>query len=168
MRPSRKNYIGIGDYFETGNTQMTYRIFVSLPYTTALPTDNKIDQVEAINMRVEQAKQMCAMLLREGYVPICPVVTGHSFIQYAPDVQYRKWLDYALTELGSVDVVVVLGIDGWVDSNGVKEEIKLAHELAIPIVLHQPSSPGKIHPMDETLEHVERVLKNREFHVEHN
>lgn len=52
---------------------------------------------------------------------------------------WAYWGEYSEMMLGRLDVVIVLMIDGWKESEGVRAEIDLAIERGIPVVFVNPA-----------------------------
>lgn len=76
-----------------------------------------------------------AVLIKAGFIvysPIChwrPIALTHDFPH-----QYSFWQRMDRAFIKNASGVIVLMLDGWRESIGVKDEIKLAKELRLPIM----------------------------------
>ena len=100
------------------------KVYVAGPYSA----NNVIDVLKNIG----RGEKACAKLFVNGFAPFCPwhdksFVTDNS--EY--DFTVEQFYDYSLAWLKVSDLMLVL--DGWKDSKGTLEEMKVAKELNIPI-----------------------------------
>ena len=65
-------------------------------------------------------------------IPFSPIVYTHPLIDFIE--AGVDWYTFDLELLYRCDAVLVLKLDGWKDSFGVKLEIKEAHETDIPVI----------------------------------
>lgn len=102
------------------------RIFISVPYNG--PTE------EIKLARVHLTKLYFISVLKAGNCPVSPIVTGHQLVEeFNLMGDLATWIDYCKKELMSCDEMVVLQLDGWDESPGVKAEIELAKFMNIPV-----------------------------------
>jgi hypothetical protein len=75
------------------------------------------------------ACQAAAELMRAGHIVYSPVSHSHPIAQHGlpTDWSYWEWVDRRFLEV--CDEVVVLTLDGWRESVGVRAEIRIANEL---------------------------------------
>ena len=102
-------------------------IFVSAPYTHS--------DKDVVNYRMKVVTETLAQLASIGKVGISPLLMHfclNTGIQLPSDFEF--WKNYSLTLLSKSDLVMVLLLPGWAESEGVKEEINLAYELKIPVI----------------------------------
>jgi hypothetical protein len=79
-------------------------------------------------------------LIRAGNVAISTVVCGHAMrLQGRVDKSdYGLWIGYDLKILRDCDALIVVKLDGWENSAGVKAEMDEARSLGIPIIYLDP------------------------------
>ena len=101
-------------------------IFVSSPYTD--------DDPSIIARRVEQAEQYIAHLTTQGAIAYSTIAAmAHIVEKYELKNDYPFWQSHCEQMISSSDEVHVLMLDGWQDSPGVMDEIRIADELDKPI-----------------------------------
>lgn len=83
--------------------------------------------------RYHHACRAVVHLLRNDCVVFSPVVHSHPLVQYGMPFLWQDWERIDRAYLERCDEVVVLKLDGWVFSRGVKAEIKIAKELGKPV-----------------------------------
>lgn len=105
---------------------MSELIFISSPYTHK---DTQITED-----RVIMVSKFSAKLVSEGYVAISPIVYGHTLLKFHDmPSDWQFWKNYCETFILKCDKVIVLKLDGWEDSTGVKGEIEFAKLHNIPV-----------------------------------
>lgn len=105
---------------------MSKLIFISSPYNHSDP--NKI--IENYN----KVLQLVSKLTKEGHVVISPIVYGHTIVTHTPiDTSWEFWRNFCVTFIRKCDELYVYCIPGWDRSGGVKEEMRIATDLNIPI-----------------------------------
>ena len=91
--------------------------------------------------RTKQATQFTAKLSADGYNVFSPLTHSDAVADYLPE-DLRKshdfWLSRDFQIIKLCDEMHVLCLDGWEESFGVQEEIKLATKLGMKIVYHEP------------------------------
>jgi hypothetical protein len=96
-------------------------IYVCSPYSHPDPT-----------IREQWFQAACAAtaaLLSAGHLVYSPVVHGHPLTQHHVPGDRTFWEQHARWHLERCDEVVVLMLEGWDGSDGVRAEIELAGEL---------------------------------------
>lgn len=101
-------------------------IFVSLPYTHKEP--------EIIQLRYERACAYSAVLLKQGHIPLSPIVTGHAILTVADlPGDFEFWKNYCYETLKLCQEVHVLQMPGWDQSSGVAAELEFAESKGMPV-----------------------------------
>lgn len=105
------------------NEKLTY---IAIPYTDK----NK----EVINQRIERFCEIDSILNLNGVLTVSPILK-HLLFSYnkklPTDWNFWKNLSYRL--LSSSDILLVIKLDNWENSVGVKAEIDYANSNDIPI-----------------------------------
>ena len=94
-------------------------IYLGSPYT------HKLKKV--MKERYEKALYVTANLLNQGYHVISPIVHCHPLsvkFKMMPDFEFWKRYNFAI--LSKCEVLLVLQIDGWLESKGLQGEIEYA------------------------------------------
>ena len=70
------------------------------------------------------------------FFPYSPIVSTHNMQRFVrvKTVKTEDWYEYAEHIVRLSDIMLVLMLDGWEQSEGVKREVKLAEEMGIPIL----------------------------------
>ena len=89
--------------------------------------------------RFESAREAVRWLIRSGYHVFSPIVFSHYLTdRYMPGGGLRwdwpGWYALSIDMLRRSDALVVLRLDGWKESKGVKREIREAKRLKLPVV----------------------------------
>lgn len=79
--------------------------------------------------RFHAACQAAAHLMREGHLVFSPVAHTHSIAQFGLPIAWAFWERHDRCLLECCDEVVVLKLEGWEDSVGVRSEVQIAKEL---------------------------------------
>lgn len=109
-------------------------IYLSCPYSSEDPAVRQF--------RFEAACKATAEMLRSGLIVICPVVLAHPLTNYGLPGDWQFWQNYDRAYLEACSALAVLALDGWQESEGVANEIKMANELEIPWWCIEPASVG--------------------------
>lgn len=91
--------------------------------------------------RFREACRAAAALLRAGYAVFSPIAYSHALVEHGLPTDWSFWARQDRKLLARCDEVVVLQLDGWIDSVGVQSEIALARELGKPLQFVEPSLP---------------------------
>lgn len=62
-----------------------------------------------------------------------PVVHSHPLVAHGLPIECSFWSRFDQTFLEIADAIVVLALDGWQESIGLREELRLAEEMGIPV-----------------------------------
>ena len=103
------------------------KIYLASPYT---------DKHAAIRQfRFKKVARFAAKLIQEKHLVFSPICHSHPICVSANlpiDFEYWKELDNSFLEWCTV--MVVLKLDGWEDSKGIKEEIKIAEFMGKEVI----------------------------------
>ena len=103
------------------------KLYLACPYSDPDP--------KVRNQRVRQASMVAGALMRRGYIVFSAITHTHEIAEYGGiDPMDREfWLTQDRTFVEWADEIVVLMIDGWDRSIGVRREIEWARELDKPV-----------------------------------
>jgi len=88
------------------------------------------------NIREQRFRAACraaARLLRAGHAVFCPVAHSHCIAAHGLPAGWSFWERIDREHLERCGEIVVLLLDGWLMSEGVRAEMRLAVELGKPI-----------------------------------
>jgi nucleoside 2-deoxyribosyltransferase len=83
--------------------------------------------------RFRDACQAAAALLRAGHAVFSPIAHSHPLVEHGIPTGWSFWEGQDRKLLACCDEVVVLMLDGWDRSVGVREEIRIAREMGKPV-----------------------------------
>jgi hypothetical protein len=83
--------------------------------------------------RFRAACRAVATLLRAGHVVFSAIVHSHPLVEHGLPADWKFWECIDHQHLERCDEVVVLMLDGWRESTGVRAEVRIARELGRPI-----------------------------------
>ena len=115
---------------------MLDKIYLACPYTA--PDE------ETRNFRQRAASRIAASLMQTGVVVFSPITHGHQVAEFLPEALLHShdfWMVQCLPILKHCNVLVILPLPGWRDSQGLKEELRYAEYLGHELVLLQPETP---------------------------
>jgi nucleoside 2-deoxyribosyltransferase len=101
--------------------------------------------------RFRAACQAAAALMRAAHLVFSPVAHSHPIAMCGLPTDWGFWQRQDLRLLAQCDAVVVLQLDGWVESRGVRAELEVARALGKPIWFLAPEALATGSP---TLAHV--------------
>ena len=83
-------------------------------------------------------------LLLAGQTVFSPIVHGHALVAFGLPTDWEFWARHDEQYLRRCQELIVLAIPGWDESEGVQNEIELAHKLG-KVVRYYPESslPGR-------------------------
>ena len=99
--------------------------YLASPYTS--------DDPAVMEERYQLACKAVSVLKNKGWLIYSPITHSHGPAQYGLPKDYAYWKRYCEVMLPKCDDMMVLQIDGWENSKGVKAEIDLADKLGIPV-----------------------------------
>jgi nucleoside 2-deoxyribosyltransferase len=85
------------------------------------------------NQRFRAACRTTAALLRDGRTVFSPVVFGHALVAHGLPGGWSFWQRLDREHLANCQKVLVLRLDGWRESEGVRAEVDAAAALGKPI-----------------------------------
>ncbi len=100
-------------------------IYLTSPYSHPDPAVRK--------RRFRAACRATAALLRAGEVVFSPIVHSHPLVGFALPTEWAFWERIDRAYLERCDEVVVLMLNGWKESVGVREEIRIARAAGKPV-----------------------------------
>ena len=84
--------------------------------------------------RFRMACEAAGRLIKEGHSVISPIAHSHPIATICGlPLTWHAWQMQDVAILSKCDEVVVLRLDGWEDSKGIKAELTYAHNMGIPI-----------------------------------
>ena len=83
--------------------------------------------------RFRAACQAAASMLRDGHVVFSPIVHSHPLVAFGLPTAWSSWERIDRAYLERCDEVMVLMLDGWEASVGVRAEIGIARALGKPV-----------------------------------
>jgi len=95
----------------------------------ASPYTHKNKAVE--RSRYEAACNACYLLISKGRSVYSPICHWHPIVNLGYHVDYDRLLQVDMEILAHCTEILVLCIDGWKESNGVRRELVQAKELGI-------------------------------------
>jgi hypothetical protein len=105
-------------------------VYLGAPYSYSHPDPEEQKRVK--RERIRQFSLAFEKLTREGHCVISPLlcllVEPHTTL---PD-DWAYWQDYSRTLLERSDEFVILTLDGWQESVGIKGEIEHAEKIGLP------------------------------------
>ena len=115
-----------------GDVMLTY---LASPYTSIHPAIRE--------HRYEQAAKAAAQLMRQGRLVYSPIVHGHPLTVADPEMpgDFEFWMRHCYAMLGVCKAIVVLKLDGWEQSVGVRAEMEFALRMGLRIEFLEWSEP---------------------------
>ena len=115
-------------------------IYLASPYSHPDP--------DTLERRFEAACRGAAELMEEGNIVFSPIVHSHPVEKLGMEQTYgwEFWKHQDIEFLKDADKVVVLMLDGWEDSIGVSEEIRIAEAAGIPVEYRRVGSTPAVSP----------------------
>ena len=113
------------------------KIYLATPYS---------HKYKAIRiLRFKQVSETAIKLMKEGHLVYSPITSSHPLceIDESLDLDFNYWRNLDISFIEWCDVLVVLKLDGWEDSYGIKEEIKIAKSLGKEVVYLDYEYPKK-------------------------
>ncbi len=108
----------------------------------ACPYSDSSKQIEAF--RANLASRMAAALMAKGETVFSPISHSCTILNASDDKlggSFEIWKAVDLRILAVCSKVVVLMLDGWSKSRGVRREMIFAGELGIPVEMLEPGFP---------------------------
>lgn len=126
-------------------------VYLASPYTVtagqlvtassarpAVPSDDVVR--ELVEQRFAAVCRWAGALIAAGLVVYSPIAHSHAISQAAMfGTDWETWRGLDLVMLAKSDVLIVLQLDGWSDSVGVRAEVSEAHDRMMPILYWDPA-----------------------------
>ena len=106
------------------------KIYLACPYSHQ---DAKVR-----NQRYQAVNKIAAMLMERNFVVFSPLSHTIAIDKYLPETDWKFWKRQDFPMIDWCDTLVVLCIDGWESSVGIKEETEYAKEKKKHIVYFHP------------------------------
>lgn len=116
-------------------------IYLASPYSHPDPAVRE--------QRFRAACRATVALLCAGEHVFSPIVHSHPLVAFAMPTAWAFWERIDRAHLERCDEVMVLMLDGWAHSVGVREELRIARELGRPVRFLEVDATGS-----PTLAHV--------------
>jgi len=100
-------------------------IYLACPYTHPDPAVRQ--------HRFREACRSSAALIRAGHVVFCPIVHSHPLVEFDLPTDWQSWERIDREFLRRCDEIVVLMLEGWETSAGVRAELAFAAEVGLPV-----------------------------------
>lgn len=112
------------------------RIYLASPYSHPDPAIRE--------ERWHAACRASAALMKAGRIVFSPIAQTHPMALLGDlPLDFEFWQDYNRAWIEACSRLIVLTLDGWRESVGVRGEIAIAKELGIEIEYLGPNIPGK-------------------------
>jgi hypothetical protein len=86
------------------------------------------------NNRYLEACHVTAAMLKQNLIVFSPIVHCHMLAEmYDLPTDFTFWEHYCLGMLRQASEIVVLRLDGWEQSIGLRQEVSYAHANSIPV-----------------------------------
>ena len=107
------------------------KIFLAAPYTHPDP--------EIVNARVTAINAHTALLMNQSHIVFSPISHSH-YIAMENDLPttFEFWKKQNHEFIVWCDSIVILKLDGWKESKGVKDELEFARILGKGYILENP------------------------------
>ncbi len=107
----------------------TIDIYLAAPYTS--------DFKDIRDKRIREVNRKAGELIRNGYIVFSPLTHGDPICkQVSMKSDWNTWAKHNEAFIAVSKKLYILGLPGWRESIGVREEIKLAEKYGIPIEIH--------------------------------
>lgn len=122
-------------------------VYVAGPYTARLADGSEDHKRTAERMRIFC---LCVVAMMGIGIKSTSPLMMHMVRQHCDlPGDWNYWGEYSTIMLKKCDAMVVLQIEGWEESTGVKEEILLAKENNVPVIFVDPAELLGPNPVDK-------------------
>lgn len=129
---------------------------MSLAYLAA-PYSHPNPQIK--DWRYKAVTKIAAVLLKEGQMVYSPLTHNVPLSRLGVQGSWETWRELDHLMLSKCDLLIVLTLEGWETSTGVKSEIEYAKERNIPI--HYREFTHEVEEFDQT--EMSKLLQNMLF-----
>lgn len=87
--------------------------------------------------RFRWAAYAAAVLNQSGLPVYSPIAEGHAISKVVPDISttWEAWAEHDKAMIRAAEGVIILKLDGWIQSKGVAAEADYAESLGLPVRL---------------------------------
>ncbi len=100
-------------------------IYLASPYSH--------DDPYIMESRFHAAAKKASELMKNGEIVFSPIVHAHPIAQYGLPKEWEFWQKFDEFFLSLASEIYVLMLDGWQESTGVNNEIRIAMDLGLAI-----------------------------------
>lgn len=126
-------------------------IYIGCPYSDKDP--------EIMKKRYSQITSITARLVKEGYVVFSPITYGHILCEFEDmPVDFDFWQNLCIKFLQASDLMLVIKLDGWEGSKGLKEEVLYCKANGIKVIEYDYSSAEYV--ADKVIEDISSLELN--------
>ena len=93
--------------------------------------------------RFDAACRAAARLTLAGTPVLASVIQGHAMLRYGVPGDWSFWAPLARAYIARCDELIVLKLDGWRESQGVRAELALARELGRRVNYLEPAEASR-------------------------
>ena len=136
-------------------------IYVASPFTPTLSDDESVRE-----SRVRDAGKIAALMIRAGISAIAPIPhyeAGARAYHDGPLNPPDGYYEYDLRILRRCDGVVLIELDGWTRSVGIRKELDEAERLGMPVARLHPADiePLSRHRQDDLMLWTEQRIREK-------
>lgn len=109
-------------------------LYLACPYTSDSPFIR--------HLRQDHASRAAAELMDRGFVVFSPITHGHQVVKHLSKEHphdHDFWMGQCIPILARCDAVVILPMNGWESSRGLRDEVKAAQARGIPVYTYETS-----------------------------
>lgn len=77
------------------------------------------------------------MFMGRGIIVYSPVIYGHNLVKMGLPGDFNYWGEFCLPMLKNCQGLIVVKMDGWDKSSGLKAEIEFAKNNGIPVLYRE-------------------------------
>jgi hypothetical protein len=117
-----------------GILTMSELIYLACPYNSPNP--------QIMEERARTANRIAAELMARGALVFSPLTHNLPLLREGLPAGWSHWAEFDQTVLERCDKLIVVKLEGWEDSAGVRNELKLARDRNMPIEFLDPAGYG--------------------------
>lgn len=108
--------------------------YIAAPYSHPDP--------EVVEGRMDEFANIISLLMAMEIHAVSPLMNHPYLGRRRTPGTYDYWGPYSINLLRRCDAVIVIMLDGWIESVGVQDEIKHAKEFKKPVFVCRPDGSG--------------------------
>ena len=101
-------------------------------YYLACPYSKGNEQVRID--RFNKVTEACSLLTNQGFCIFSPITHSHPMVEYGVPSCWDFWKKVDTLFISVFTGLIVLQLDGWLESTGVQEEIVIAESMGKPVI----------------------------------